>query len=63
MSRLPTTLLLYRSGYMVGKYISPEAKIANNEDLYYDAPAAMQYGWREGQEDAAPRALPSLIGF
>ncbi len=63
MSRLLTTRLLYRSGYMVGKYISLEAKIANNEDLYYNAPAATQYGWREGQEDAAPRALPSLIGF
>ncbi len=48
---------------MVGKYISLEAKIANNEDLYYNAPAATQYGWQEGQEDAAPRALPSLIGF
>ena len=37
MSRLLTTLLLYRSGFYVGKYISLEAKIANNKDLYYVA--------------------------
>ena len=35
MSRLLTTLLLYRSGFYVGKYISLEAKIAKNKDLYY----------------------------
>ena len=35
MSRLLTALLLYRSGYVVGKYISIESKIANNKDLYY----------------------------
>ena len=34
--RLLTTLLLYRSGFYVGKYISLEAKIAKNKDLYYD---------------------------
>ena len=32
MSRLLTTLLLYRSGFYVGKYISLEAKIAKNKD-------------------------------
>ena len=37
MSRLLTTLLLYRSGYYVGKYVSLEAKIARIKDLYYDA--------------------------
>ena len=36
MSRLLTTLLLYRSGFYVGKYISLEAKIAKNKDLYYE---------------------------
>ena len=33
MSRLLTTLLLYRSGFYVGKYISLEAKIAKNKNL------------------------------
>ena len=54
MSRLLTTLLLYRSGFYVGKYISLEAKIAENKDLYYDALAASQEGWHEGKDDAVP---------
>ena len=54
MSRLLTTLLLYRSGFYVGKYISLEAKVAQNKDLYYEALAAAQIGWHEGKEDAIP---------
>lgn len=54
MSRLLTTLLLYRSGFYVGKYISLEAKIAKNKDLYYDALGRSQHGWHEGQEDNVP---------
>ena len=45
MSRLLTTLLLYRSGFYVGKYISLEAKIAKSKDLYYDALLRAQHGW------------------
>ncbi|MBR3768299.1 MAG: Fic family protein [Clostridia bacterium] len=54
MSRLLTTLLLYRSGFYVGKYISLEAKIAKNKDLYYNALNDSQHGWHEGEEDAVP---------
>ncbi len=54
MSRLLTTLLLYRSGFYVGKYISLEAKIARNKDLYYDALNRSQHGWHEGAEDVIP---------
>ena len=54
MSRLLTTLLLYRSGFNVGKYISLEAKIAKNKDLYYDALRRSQDGWHEGSEDVVP---------
>lgn len=54
MSRLLTTLLLYRSGFYVGKYISLEAKIAKNKDLYYNALAESQTGWHEGTEDVVP---------
>ncbi len=54
MSRLLTTLLLYRNGFYVGKYISLEAKIAKNKDLYYDALNKSQDGWHEGTEDAVP---------
>lgn len=54
MSRLLTTLLLYRSGFYVGKYISLEAKIAKNKDLYYKALGEAQDGWHEGEEDVVP---------
>ena len=54
MSRLLTTLLLYRSGFYVGKYISLEAKIAKSKDLYYDSLNKSQDGWHEGSEDATP---------
>lgn len=54
MSRLLTTLLLYRSGFYVGKYISLEAKIAKNKDLYYNALNRSQDRWHEGCEDALP---------
>lgn len=54
MSRLLTTLLLYRSGYVIGKYISLESKIAKNKGLYYDALEKCQKGWHENREDLAP---------
>ena len=54
MSRLLTTLLLYRSGFYVGKYISLEAKIAKNKDLYYDALSLSQDGWHEGNDNPLP---------
>ena len=54
MSRVLTTLLLYRNGFYVGKYISLEAKIAKNKDLYYYALNRSQHGWHEGTEDVVP---------
>lgn len=54
MSRLLTTLLLYRNGFYVGKYISLESKIAQAKDLYYDALSRSQAGWHEGCEDTIP---------
>lgn len=54
MSRLLTTLLLYRSGFYVGKYISLEAKIVKNKDLYYEALGKAQDGWHEGEDNVVP---------
>lgn len=54
MSRLLTTLMLYQNGFYVGKYISLEAKIAKNKDLYYSALAQAQSGRYEGTEDVVP---------
>ena len=61
MSRLLTTLLLYRRGFYVGKYISLEAKIAKNKELYYDALSRSQHGWHEGAEDAVA-FIKNLLG-
>lgn len=63
MSRLLTTLLLYRNGFYVGKYISLEAKIAKNKDLYYNALGQAGQGWHEGTEDTLPfiKYLLSII--
>ena len=54
MSRLLTTLLLYRAGYEVGKYISLEAKIAADKCSYYDALELSQNGWHEERDDPTP---------
>ncbi len=54
MSRLLTTLLLYRAGYAVGRYVSLEKKIADLKDLYYDSLNMSQNGWHEGEDDPTP---------
>ena len=54
MSRLLTTLLLYKSGYVVGRYISLEKKIQITKDDYYDALAESSKGWMEGENDDTP---------
>lgn len=54
MSRLLTTLLLYRAGYVVGRYESLEKKIADLKDLYYDLLNMSQNGWHEGEDDPTP---------
>ena len=51
MSRLLTTLLLYKCGYFVGKYISLEAKIAQDKNSYYEALSKSQTGWLEGRDN------------
>ncbi len=54
MSRLLTALLLYRSGYVVGKYVPIESKIAANKDLYYQVLEECQEGWHANKGDVTP---------
>ena len=63
MSRLLTLLLLYRSGYIVGKYISIEKLIEATKDSYYDALLKSSAGWHENENDYAPfvRYMLSVI--
>jgi Uncharacterized conserved protein len=54
MSRLLTLLLLYREGYIVGKYISIEMIIEKTKDSYYDALQRSSYNWHESFNDYIP---------
>lgn len=51
MSRLLTLLLLYRSGYIVGKYISMEMLIEKTKDTYYEALQNSSIEWHNNQSD------------
>ena len=53
MSRLLTLLLLYRAGYIVGKYISIEKAIETTKDTYYEALQSSSQGWHEEKNDYA----------
>ncbi len=54
MSRLLTLLLLYRAGYIVGKYISIERLIEKTKDSYYARLQESSVGWHEEQNDYIP---------
>lgn len=54
MSRLLTSLLLYRSGYNVCKYISLEKKIEKTKDSYYYVLEKSSQNWNEGKNDNNP---------
>ena len=54
MSRLLTTLLLYRCGYVVGRYISLESKIEKTKEKYYEVLDVCGNGWHEGGSDPTP---------
>lgn len=53
MSRLLTLLLLYRAGYIVGKYISIEKVIEETKETYYEALQSGSQGWHEEENDYA----------
>ena len=54
MSRLLTLLLLYRSGYIVGKYISIDKLITDSKETYYEVLQESSYEWHEGTNDYLP---------
>lgn len=54
MSRLLTLLLLYRAGYIVGKYISIEKLIEVSKETYYEALQDSSKGWHEEKNDYEP---------
>lgn len=54
MSRLLTLLLLYRSGYIAGKYISIEMLIEKTKTTYYEALKGSSIGWHDNKNDYQP---------
>ena len=54
MSRLMTLLLLYQSGYFVGKYISIERLIADSKETYYEVLQESSAEWHEGTNEYLP---------
>jgi Fic family protein len=54
MSRLLTLLLLYRSGYLVGKYISLELIIEETKESYYEALESGSVRWHQGRNNYVP---------
>lgn len=54
MSRLLTLLLLYKAGFIVGKYISIEMIIEKTKESYYETLRESGKGWHENQNDYNP---------
>lgn len=54
MSRLLTLLLLYQSGFIVGKYISIEKIIEESKETYYEVLQDSSINWHENTNDYKP---------
>lgn len=54
MSRLLTLLLLYKAGYIVGKYVSMEMLIEKTKETYYEALQACSIGWHSEENIYEP---------
>ena len=54
MSRLLTLLLLYQSGFIVGKYISIEKIIEESKETYYEALQDSSINWHGNENNYKP---------
>ena len=54
MSRLLMLLLLYRAGYIVGKYISIEKLIEESKETYYEALQSSSQDWHDEANNYEP---------
>ena len=54
MARLLSLLLLYKSGYHVGRYISLEAAVEATKESYYDSLFRSSQGWHDGAQTLLP---------
>ena len=53
-SRLLTLLMLYKAGYIVGKYVSMEMLIEKTKETYYEALQASSIGWHSRENTYEP---------
>ena len=63
MSRILLLLLMYKSGYIVGRYISFEMIVEKTKQSYYDTLHTSSTGWHENENDYLPftKYLLSII--
>ncbi len=54
IGRLLTLLLLYQSGYEVGRYISLERIVEDSKETYYEALLKSSHNWHEARHDLRP---------
>jgi len=54
MARLLTLLLLYQSGYEVGRFVSLEKTIEESKETYYESLLRSSQAWHEGEHDISP---------
>jgi len=54
IGRLLTLLLLYQSGYEVGRYISLERIVEDSKETYYETLLKSSLDWHKGQHDLRP---------
>lgn len=54
MARLLTLLLMYQTGYEVGRYISLEKIVEDTKEQYYDTLYRSSKDWHEGKHDILP---------
>lgn len=54
IGRLLTLLLLYQSGYEVGRYISLERIVEESKETYYEALLKSSHGWHDANHDLRP---------
>ena len=54
IGRLLTLLLLYQSGYEVGRYVSLERIIEESKETYYESLYKSSQGWNKGEHDLRP---------
>ncbi|MHB8761973.1 MAG: Fic family protein [Coriobacteriia bacterium] len=54
VSRLLNLMLLYQTGYDVGRYISLEKIVEESKETYYEALEASSAGWHDGEHDIRP---------